>query len=158
MGKSGYCAWETKFPNNFSLIRLIRFGKSVSKGIFVQQNLEIKINPTLFRGGTQSPIFLLSSSFKWVNVVKGNFLTFLKYQKQNFGHYFNSLLASYLLPPWPPKKGGNLKNPLTTKLPKLGLYAKDESCSFKIKQVMAVFVQQGDAKSHCKAEFHAASR
>ena len=33
---------------------------------------------------------------------------------------------------------------------KSGLYAKDESCSFKIKQDMAVFVQQGDAKS----EFH----
>ena len=43
-------------------------------------------------GGTKRPIFCVeeASTFKWVDVIKWNFFTFPKYQKQNFLTKFES--------------------------------------------------------------------
>ena len=48
----------------------------------------------------------------------------------------SSRLASYLLPPWPPKKGGNLKNPPTTKLSKYDFFFyQNQACMQKMSPV-----------------------
>ena len=57
-----------------------------------------------------------------------NFLTFPKYQEQTFWLLYNMKYDFFLLV-------------------KSGLHAKDESCSFKIERVMAIYVHQGDMKS-----------
>ena len=47
---------------------------------------------------------------KWEQLYQ--FLTswhFINVKNRNNSHRFRCLLASYLLPPWPPKKGGDLK-------------------------------------------------
>ena len=84
-----------------------------------------------------------------------NFLTFHKYQKQKFLSLFKlppCLLPPSSLAPWKRREFKKSSYDLAPKiwfflLVKSGLHAKDESCSFKIERVMAIYVNQGDMKS-----------